>query len=83
VDSHSARYREIARVLAQFGFDSVVDTAGFGRWTGRRVPRREPEVRSIARRLTLALGELGPTFVKLGQALSTRPDVIPKVFVDE
>jgi ubiquinone biosynthesis protein len=38
---------------------------------------------SQAERLRLAMEELGPTFVKLGQILSTRPDVIPREFIEE
>ncbi|HXF36720.1 MAG TPA: AarF/UbiB family protein [Actinomycetota bacterium] len=39
--------------------------------------------RSQARRLRAALEELGPTFAKLGQVLSTRPDLLPPAFVEE
>lgn len=42
-----------------------------------------PEEDTIAKRVTLALEELGPTFVKLGQLLSTRPDVVPEEFIQE
>ncbi len=37
----------------------------------------------LARRFRLALEELGPTFVKLGQVLSTRPDLLPPAFISE
>jgi ubiquinone biosynthesis protein len=53
---------------------------------GRRLFRKpEPELARLspAERMRLALEELGPTFVKLGQILSTRPDVIPRSFVLE
>jgi ubiquinone biosynthesis protein len=36
-----------------------------------------------AQRLRSALEELGPTFAKLGQVLSTRPDLLPPVFIEE
>src|SRR5262249_35831165 len=39
--------------------------------------------RRQAQRLRAALEELGPTFAKLGQILSTRPDLLPPEFIDE
>jgi predicted unusual protein kinase regulating ubiquinone biosynthesis (AarF/ABC1/UbiB family)/nucleotide-binding universal stress UspA family protein len=39
--------------------------------------------RDQARRLRVALEELGPTFAKLGQVLSTRPDLLPPAFIEE
>src|SRR6266542_484816 len=39
--------------------------------------------RTRARRFRTALEELGPTFAKLGQILSTRPDLLPPAFVEE
>jgi ubiquinone biosynthesis protein len=51
----------------------------------RRRPTGDDEeaMRDRARRFRAALEELGPTFAKLGQILSTRPDLIPPSFVDE
>jgi predicted unusual protein kinase regulating ubiquinone biosynthesis (AarF/ABC1/UbiB family)/nucleotide-binding universal stress UspA family protein len=61
------RAAQIARVFARFGLDS--------RAAGSAADR--------ARRLRSALEELGPTFAKLGQILSTRPDLVPPDVVDE
>jgi ubiquinone biosynthesis protein len=44
---------------------------------------RDGSAATRARSLRLALEELGPTFAKLGQILSTRPDLLPQEFVDE
>jgi predicted unusual protein kinase regulating ubiquinone biosynthesis (AarF/ABC1/UbiB family) len=43
----------------------------------------EETTRSRAKRLRSALEELGPTFAKLGQILSTRPDLLPPAFIEE
>jgi ubiquinone biosynthesis protein len=75
------RYREISRVFLRHGFGFLLESAGLRRlrWPPRRaVPSPPP-----AHHLRLALEELGPTFIKLGQVLSTRPDLIPPPFVAE
>src|SRR5450631_1893864 len=82
------RYLNIVRVLSTYGFDQVLEMLGLTDMVvrSRRMFRRGvPDIArlSTAERLSLALEELGPTFVKLGQILSTRPDVIPQAFVSE
>jgi ubiquinone biosynthesis protein len=84
---HLRRYREIAHILIRYGFDNVVDQLGLKRLLSlpnRLAGRVRPtEPLSAAKRLRMAIEELGPTFVKLGQALSTRPDVLPPEFLIE
>ena len=83
-----ARYRQVARVLVRHGLADVVSTLQLGRYVGvggrwqTRGGRRGSEA-SRARRLRLACEELGPTFVKFGQALSIRSDVLPADLVAE
>ncbi|RNC73190.1 MAG: AarF/ABC1/UbiB kinase family protein [Desulfuromonadales bacterium] len=82
------RYRQIVRVLFKYGFDHALELMGLSQFVARgrklfRRPEAELAALSPARRMRLALEELGPTFVKLGQILSTRPDVIPRSFVLE
>jgi ubiquinone biosynthesis protein len=83
------RYLNIVRVLSTYGFDQALEMLGLADVLvrSRRLLRRTnaPDITrlSAAERMRLALEELGPTFVKLGQLLSTRPDVIPLAFVHE
>ena len=82
------RYRQIIRVLIKYGFDHALELMGLSQFVarGRKLFRKpEPEIARLspAERMRLALEELGPTFVKLGQILSTRPDVVPRSFILE
>lgn len=81
--AHAARAREILAVLARHGFAELLSQldlpAGF--WS-RLLPAPSPE-RSLAERIRLAAEELGPTFVKLGQMLSMRPDIVPHEIILE
>jgi ubiquinone biosynthesis protein len=85
---HLRRYRQIVEILADYGFGAVLRQLGISERLNlpRRVFRRKPSVEeelSTARRVRLAMEELGPTFVKLGQILSTRADLLPPDFLDE
>jgi ubiquinone biosynthesis protein len=82
------RYLNIVRVLSTYGFDQALEMLGLADMVvrSRRLFRRSlPDIARLtaAERMRLALEELGPTFIKLGQILSTRPDVIPHAFVCE
>jgi len=82
------RYRNIIRVLFKYGFDHLLEFLNLSDLVARskRLLRRdESKIASYtpAERMRMALEELGPTFVKLGQILSTRPDVIPANYVAE
>ena len=84
--SELARLREIIRILIRYGFDDLVGylkisplIAAKDRLLLRRAPQNDP--RPV--RLRKALEELGPTFSKLGQILSTRPDLLPPDMIAE
>jgi ubiquinone biosynthesis protein len=75
-----ARLGEIAQVAARHGFGYV-----FGRKEapGEELNGGTASGRSRGRRVREMLDELGPTFVKFGQLLSTRPDIVPQDILQE
>jgi len=80
------RIRQILSVLVvDYGLGSLFDQLDLGRVIprGRRRPAREYEGMSSAQRLRLALAQLGPSFIKLGQVLSARADLLPPEMVQE
>lgn len=72
------RIREIGTVLARHGFGQVARLAGID-VEGEPLSEKLP----LGRRLRLVLIDLGPTFVKLGQVLSVRPDIVPVDVMNE
>ncbi len=81
---HLHRYREIVGVLADEGLDSVLEVAGLRALAPvRRLMRGREDSSSVPVRVRRTLERLGPTFVKLGQAASTRSDIFPDAIVLE
>ena len=81
-----SRARHVASVLIGHGFEDVLTVVDLGRWVPwRRRARLQPGERAHerAKHLRLALEELGPTYIKLGQLLSSRSDLLPPVFIEE
>lgn len=80
------RLRQIINVLVKYGFGWVVEKTGLSHLLslGRRILRfQERPPLTPAQRLRRVLEELGPSFIKLGQILSTRPDLLPPEFIQE
>ena len=82
--SNLNRAREIITVFAGYGFQETIAELGLDRLLhrGKRLLRLAKTDESIRRepqavRIRQAMESLGPTFVKMGQVLSTRPDLIP------
>ena len=81
------RYREIMRVLAKHGFAQVlVRLRLYGFWErifslGQKKGAAAPP--DLESGLRAALEELGPAFIKLGQLLSTRADLLPRSYIEE
>jgi ubiquinone biosynthesis protein len=83
---YNSRYQEIADTLARHGLGFLAGALGITRW----IPSRRSDDRqesgqpyTTPARLRLALEDLGPTFVKLGQLLSSRPDLLPPAYTTE
>lgn len=78
------RIKQISSVFAKHGFQELMTKLGFGRFIPEKYRRtREENALSAPERLRMALEELGPTFIKLGQLLSSRSDLLPENFVKE
>ncbi len=80
------RYRQIINVMMRYGFSEILDQLKLKRKPGWFRFQRQTHADHIANRpvrLRLAMEELGPTFVKIGQLLSTRVDLLPKEYVEE
>ena len=81
------RLREILTVLFEEGFDFLIEKIRLK----HRVPLtkqvkariEQKKALSMEKRLRLTLERLGPTFIKFGQVLSVRPDLIPKSYIKE
>lgn len=70
------RVRDVALVLASHGFGELARIVGVDTKTSASEA-------PVAMRVRLALADLGPTFIKLGQVLSVRPDILPASMIEE
>jgi ubiquinone biosynthesis protein len=78
------RLREVLVVLARYGFGELIQQLRLSRFLpwGRRVRDRSGG-RTTAERVRMVCEELGPSFIKIGQILSTRPDLLPPEWIEE
>jgi len=81
---HHQRVRQIVIIIASFGAQDVLYRLGLGALLGeaKREPNQVKEA-GTPRRVRQALEALGPTFVKLGQILASRSDILPAAWTDE
>ncbi len=78
------RIKQISSVFAKHGFQELMAKLGLGRFVPKQYQFSSDENPLTApERLRQALEELGPTFIKLGQVLSSRSDLLPEPFVRE
>jgi len=81
---NAGRVTEILRVLVKHGFIDLLHRMNLSRFLGEKeVADPSFSALPIPERLRRSFEELGPTFVKLGQLLATRSDLLPEAYVEE
>ncbi len=80
---HARRFHDVLRILVRYGYGPLLERLPlpFNLSFRRRGVATSGE--ELARQTRLALEELGPTYVKAGQMMSTRYDLVPPAFIDE
>lgn len=81
---NAKRYKQIIDVIIKYGFGFIIEKLGIDLPVSFRQEKSdERDKLSAPERLVLMLEELGPTFIKLGQLLSTRPDLLPREYIEK
>ncbi len=86
---HVQRYVQVLEVLARHGFDDISEKLGLYTLIDRSlaavgsVPKHAHDHIPLPERLRKVMEDLGPTYVKLGQVLSTRSDLVPEEWAEE
>ena len=79
------RTKSIVTVLVKNGFDDIVSAMGVEKYIKFSIPKNSQKELKLSRseRIRKTVEGLGPTFIKMAQILSTRPDLIPLELADE
>lgn len=79
------RLRHIVGVFAKFGFQNIIEDLELGKFLMlEKISSSKYEDKfSAPERLRMAFEQLGPTWVKFGQVLASRPDIVPENFIEE
>jgi ubiquinone biosynthesis protein len=77
------RMREIAGLMTRFGFRALLQQIGLSKFADWGSEDKASAAAPLPVRMRLLFENLGPTFIKLGQILSGRPDLVPKEFLEE
>src|ERR1044072_3668925 len=76
------RYKDVVALLIKYGRSDLVQQADLDIGAGERERALTPTVEPKAEELASDLEKLGPTFIKLGQLLSTRADLLPEPYLE-
>ncbi len=79
------RYHEIISILIKNGYEELIRSLGIQKYLKHTFIRPKAQTLQLSRtqRIRKTVEELGPTYIKLAQILSTRPDLIPLELADE
>ncbi len=84
---HFQRYQQIAQILIKNGLGFIVDSLDLKKFLPFKkrfnIDDKELNKKTLAERFRNVLQELGPTYIKLGQLMSTRPDFLSPEFIKE
>lgn len=74
------RLNKIIKVLSKYGYHQILDSLGIKNYFFKK---EKNETLSHAVKIRKILEELGPTFIKFGQTISARPDIVPETILNE
>lgn len=82
------RMKKLSDILLKYGFEELFDRTGMERFIPNRLAKNSKRLENIREtsfpeRIRLAMQDLGPTYVKLGQMCSNRTDIFPEDIIAE
>lgn len=86
---HLRRYKQVLKVLFKYGLDDILDHSTLRKVLPKLMLHKRiqgqysKQTYSRAERIRMALEELGPTYIKFGQILSNRADLLPQDLIEE